>query len=88
MFCLRDAENFVDIILMIVTWICPVLYSWHNVYDVFGGTIYWKLYQLNPLAPAVELFHDAFGLLHYHQEYQIARHICGSGQLSLKIQHQ
>lgn len=56
----RDAENFVDIILMIVTWICPVLYSWHNVYDVFGGTIYWKLYQFNPLAPAIELFHDAF----------------------------
>ncbi|QPK94535.1 ABC transporter permease [Actinomyces sp. zg-332] len=56
----RDAENFVDIILMITTWICPVLYSWHNVYDVFQGTVYWKLYQLNPLAPAVELFHEAF----------------------------
>lgn len=56
----RDAENFVDIILMIATWICPVLYSWRNVYDVLGDSWMWKLYQLDPLAPAVELFHYAF----------------------------
>lgn len=56
----RDAENFVDIILMIATWICPVLYSWRNVYNVFGDSWLWKLYQLDPLAPAVELFHHAF----------------------------
>lgn len=56
----RDAQNFVEIILMFTTWICPVLYSWHNAYDAFGGGIFWKIYQANPLAPAVELFHDAF----------------------------
>ena len=56
----RDAENFVDIILMIATWVCPVLYNWQNVYNAASGGIIWKLYQLNPMSPAVELFHNVF----------------------------
>lgn len=59
----RDAENFVDLILMMATWIAPVLYTWQMVYDAFTGhglDVLWYIYQLNPLSVAVELFHYGF----------------------------
>lgn len=55
----RDAENFVDLIIMVATWASPVLYTWGRVYAVFPGWL-WYLYQANPLTAAVELFHYAF----------------------------
>lgn len=59
----RDAENFVDLILMVVTWVSPVLYEWQMVHDVLGGRfhgILWYIYQLNPMTAAIELFHFGF----------------------------
>ncbi|HWU32098.1 MAG TPA: ABC transporter permease, partial [Marmoricola sp.] len=55
----RDSENFVDVILMAATWMCPVLYPWDKVHAVLTG-FWWWLYQVNPLAGAVELAHYAF----------------------------
>lgn len=59
----RDSENFVDLLLMMATWLSPVLYTWSMVHDALGhvwdGTL-WYLYQLNPLTVAVELFHFGF----------------------------
>lgn len=54
----RDAENLVDMILMVVTWASPVLYSWILVSDALGPWFF--LYQLNPMTVAVELFHLGF----------------------------
>lgn len=54
----RDAQNFVDLILMVATWGSPVLYQaallerapeWVQV-----------VYNLNPITPAVELMHYGF----------------------------
>ncbi len=56
----RDAENFVELVLMAATWASPVLYSWAMVHRVFDGGIWWTLYQLNPLTPVVEMFHYTF----------------------------
>lgn len=59
----RDSENFVDLLLMVVTWISPVMYTWNQVHGVLAvhwGGLLWYLYQLNPLTPAVELFHYGF----------------------------
>ena len=56
----RDAENFVDLILMVAPWASPVLYRWTNVTDAVGTGPLWVLYQANPLTAAVELFHLAF----------------------------
>lgn len=58
----RDAENFVDLILMIATWISPVLYQWTMVENSLqGGSRWvWALYQVNPMTAAVELFHYGF----------------------------
>lgn len=57
----RDAENLVDMLLMIATWASPVLYSWIMVRDKLGET-YFNLYQLNPITVGVETFHFAFWL--------------------------
>ncbi|MHA7178485.1 ABC transporter permease [Arthrobacter sp. MDB2-24] len=54
----RDAENLVDMILMVVTWASPVLYSWNLVRDALGPWFF--LYQVNPMTVAVELFHFGF----------------------------
>lgn len=56
----RDVENFVDLIVMVATWLSPVLYRISMVEEAIGGTWMWVLYQLNPLTIVVELFHVAF----------------------------
>lgn len=57
----RDAENLVDMLLMIATWASPVLYSWIMVRDKLGETFF-TIYQLNPITIGVETFHFAFWL--------------------------
>lgn len=55
----RDAQSFVEIIVMCAMWASPVMYQWTTVQNVlpeWGFT----LYRLNPLTPAVELFHYGF----------------------------
>lgn len=55
----RDAENFVDLINMVATWLSPVLYMWVLVEKSLGA-VAMNVYWLNPLSVAVELFHDCF----------------------------
>lgn len=55
----RDAENLVDLLLMVATWASPVLYAWTQVRSALGPTFVF-LYQMNPLTIAVESFHYAF----------------------------
>ncbi|MDO5060374.1 MAG: ABC transporter permease [Actinomycetaceae bacterium] len=56
----RDAENFVELMLMVATWSSPVLYKWTMVQNALGDGWLWYLYQLNPLTVVVELFHFVF----------------------------
>lgn len=56
----RDIENFVDLIVMVATWLSPVMYRLSMVHDALAGTVWWWLYALNPLTIVVELFHTAF----------------------------
>lgn len=55
----RDAQNFVELIILIATWVSPVLYQWTMVRDVLPDWVM-VIYQLNPLTAAVELFHQGF----------------------------
>lgn len=55
----RDAENLVDLLLMVATWASPVLYAWTQVRSALGSTFAF-FYQMNPLTIAVESFHYAF----------------------------
>ncbi|MBD7957236.1 ABC transporter permease [Microbacterium sp. Sa4CUA7] len=52
----RDAQSFVEIIVMMAVWASPVMYQWHMVADQMPEWLF-VLYRLNPLTAAVELFH-------------------------------
>lgn len=60
----RDAENIVELFLLLATWASPVLYFWTMVQSALDQLDWpsWvlELYLLNPLTQAVELFHFAF----------------------------
>lgn len=55
----RDAQNFVEIIRMLSTWASPVLYTLAMVQAALPEWAF-RIYMLNPLTTAVELFHLAF----------------------------
>ena len=57
----RDAQNFVELVLLFATWTSPVLYSWTMVRDAVQPWVL-VVYMLNPLTAAVELFHEGFWL--------------------------
>ncbi len=52
----RDAQSFVEIIVMCAVWASPVMYQWEMVANQVPGWAF-TLYRLNPLTVAVELFH-------------------------------
>ncbi|WP_435526998.1 ABC transporter permease [Microbacterium aurantiacum] len=52
----RDAQSFVEIIVMTAVWASPVMYQWQMVADAVPQWLF-TVYRLNPLTPAVELFH-------------------------------
>ena len=55
----RDAQNFVELILLFATWVSPVLYSWQFVAEVVPSWVM-HIYLSNPLTSAVQLFHYGF----------------------------
>ncbi|WP_347401117.1 ABC transporter permease [Microbacterium esteraromaticum] len=61
----RDAENIVELLLLLATWASPVLYAWTMVQDAVVDKLQWPawlvdVYMLNPITQGVELFHYAF----------------------------
>jgi len=52
----RDSQNFVELIVLIVTWASPVLYPWTTVRNVAPDWLL-QIYLANPVTVAVELFH-------------------------------
>lgn len=52
----RDAQAFVDIVVMFAVWASPVMYEWSMVASKVPDWLF-TLYRLNPLTPAVELMH-------------------------------
>ncbi len=61
----RDAENVVELLLLLATWASPVLYAWTMVQDAVVTRFQFpswlvELYLLNPITQAVELFHYGF----------------------------
>lgn len=55
----RDAENIVELLLLLATWASPVLYTWTMVAAVLPDWAL-RIYMLNPITQGVELFHFAF----------------------------
>jgi ABC-2 type transport system permease protein len=52
----RDAQSFVDIIVMCAVWASPVMYQWQMVADALPHWLF-IVYRLNPITASVELFH-------------------------------
>jgi len=61
----RDAQNFVDLILMLVTWLSPVLYTVTLVQEHLS-TFWFEMYMSTPITAAVNLFHEAFWAPTHH----------------------
>lgn len=57
----RDAENLVELVMMIAIWVSPVFYQWSMVANVLPNWAF-MIYRLNPLAMGVELSHYCFWL--------------------------
>ena len=55
----RDAQNFVELIVLVATWASPVLYQMSMVEQVLPDWLLF-LYQINPLTAGVELMHAGF----------------------------
>lgn len=55
----RDAENLIELLMMVAIWLSPVFYQWTMVAHAFPRWLFMG-YQLNPLALGVELSHYAF----------------------------
>jgi len=66
----RDAQNFVDLILMVVAWASPVLYPAEQVQAVLPNWAYF-IYELNPITAAVNLFHAGFWYPTTHGQGQL-----------------
>ncbi|MFH5824204.1 ABC transporter permease [Georgenia sp. AZ-5] len=81
---LRDAENFVDLLLLVTQWASPVLYPFTAVQQALAGH-QWLLvlYQLNPITAAVELFHYTFWLPVAGDTAQMPPHLPESAAVAL-----
>jgi len=52
----RDAQSFVEIIVMCAVWASPVMYQWEMVAQAVPEWLF-TVYRLNPITISVELFH-------------------------------
>lgn len=82
----RDAENFVDLLMLVVTWASPVLYPWSAVEEVLTRSPWLlRIYELNPITAAVSLFHYAFWSPIAGSTAQGPEHLLGVAAVGLTV---
>lgn len=57
---LRDVQYLVEVLLLILMWASPIVYSWNMVQGVLGGGTALSIYTNNPVTLAVLGFQKAF----------------------------
>lgn len=57
---LRDVQYLVEILLMVLFWTAPTVYSWEQVHNVLGGGMLQRVYDANPLTNVILAFQRAF----------------------------
>lgn len=57
---LRDVGHLVDVVLMLLMWASPVVYSWGMVQSVLGNGLLLDIYSLNPVTLGVMALQKAF----------------------------
>lgn len=59
----RDTQHLVEILLMVLLYLSPIMYSWTFVWNAvqekFGSDLFFKIYMLNPISAIVVGFQDA-----------------------------
>ena len=70
----RDSENLVDLLLMVLTWVSPIMYAWERVADKAPEWLL-HLYLANPITVSVELFHYAFWYPTLEYEWHVPPHL-------------
>ncbi|RUQ22352.1 MULTISPECIES: ABC transporter permease [Kocuria] len=70
----RDSENLVDLLVMMLTWMSPIMYPWERVADKAPDWLV-HIYFLNPITVAVELFHYAFWYPTIDMEWHVPPHL-------------
>ena len=80
----QDAENLVDVINMLSSWVSPVLYKWTMVAAVLPG---WglKMYLLYPVTASVNLFQFGFWTPTTTGKEPLAPHLLINGVIALCI---
>lgn len=78
----RDSENIVDMLMMMVTWVSPVLYDWTMLRRIAPEWLF-VLYQLNPVTVAVEMFHWAFWYPTVDRPVELPPHLLLTGLAGL-----
>lgn len=66
---LRDIGYLLEVVLLVLMWASPIVYSWSMVKTVLGPTIWLELYTNNPVTLAVLGFQKAFWLGSAEAEY-------------------
>jgi ABC-2 type transport system permease protein len=59
---LRDIQYLIEVILMVLLWGSPIVYSWSMVKETLGNSLLLDLYTNNPISLAVLGFQRAFWL--------------------------
>jgi ABC-2 type transport system permease protein len=79
---LRDFEQVIDILNIVITWSVPMIYPWMTVRD---NTPEWVLaiYLANPLVTAVSLFQRAFWVPETQGHFVLPPHLFIKGSISL-----
>jgi len=80
----RDAENFVELIVLVATWASPVLYQVSVVAKVLPDWLM-VIYELNPLTAAVQLLHAGFWQPTTDGAGQLPGHLMTYGLFALLI---
>jgi len=80
----RDAQNFVELIVLVATWASPVLYQWTMVARILPDWLM-VIYRLNPLTAAVELVHAGFWFPTTNGESPLPPHLLAYGLGALLI---
>ncbi|WP_246139996.1 ABC transporter permease [Protaetiibacter larvae] len=56
---LRDIQHLVEIILLVLFWASPIVYSYQLVHDVLGGNWIEQVFLANPVTPVVLIFQQS-----------------------------
>jgi len=57
---LRDVQYLIEILIMILFWASPIVYSWTLVHNALDGTIWESVYLANPMTQVVLGFQKTF----------------------------